>query len=196
MGTTSSGVTGGGHIILYNSAPMDQRAYLDFIGSGVVVSDDSVNDKTIVDISGGGSGGYTSRVRATTAAGQLLDTSPTLIKYNTEVYDTLNEHSTSAGTFTASESGYYHIEWSILTDSTIFSAGHVVSSSLYKNNSEYSSGLRITVQYAITGYIQSTGSDDIYLAAGEYITIKGYSNVATTLYADHIFNYLSIHRFG
>jgi hypothetical protein len=45
MGTTSSGVTGGGHIILYNSAPMDQRTYLDFIGSGVVVSDDSVNDK-------------------------------------------------------------------------------------------------------------------------------------------------------
>jgi hypothetical protein len=191
-------VSGTGHTIQSEGVSVSDRTYLDFVGSGVYVTDSPLGDKTIVTISGGGGGssGYTSRVRATTAAGQLLDTSPTLIKYNTEVYDTLNEHSTSAGTFTASESGYYHIEWSILTDSTIFSAGHVVSSSLYKNNSEYSSGLRITVQYAVTGYIQSTGSDDIYLAAGEYITIKGYSNVATTLYADHIFNYLSIHRFG
>ena len=198
VGATSSGVTGsGGHIILDNGSPMDQRTYLDFVGSGVIVTDDSGNDKTVITISGGGGGGgYTSRVRATTDSGQALGTSATLIKYNTEVYDTLNEHNTSDGKFTAKATGYYHVSWSILTDYTIFSANHVVASSLYKNDSEYSTGLRVTIQYAITGYIQTIGSDDIYLEAGEYITIKGYSNVATTLYASHSFNYLSIHRFG
>lgn len=50
-----SGGGGGGHTIIdENDAPMTQRAGLQFTGN-VSVTDDAVNDKTIVDILGGGS---------------------------------------------------------------------------------------------------------------------------------------------
>lgn len=49
---------GGGHTIIdENDAPMTQRAGLQFTGS-CSVTDDAVNDKTVVNISGGGGGSF------------------------------------------------------------------------------------------------------------------------------------------
>jgi hypothetical protein len=48
---------GGGHVIQDEGSPLAQRSALDFVGAGVTVTDDPVNDKTIVSISSGGGGG-------------------------------------------------------------------------------------------------------------------------------------------
>jgi hypothetical protein len=51
---------GGGHVIQDEGSPLAQRSALDFVGAGVTVTDDPVNDKTIVSISGGS--GVTSNI--------------------------------------------------------------------------------------------------------------------------------------
>ena len=48
---------GGGHTIQDEGVPLAQRANLNFVGAGVIASDDSGNDATVVTISGGGAGG-------------------------------------------------------------------------------------------------------------------------------------------
>lgn len=48
--------SGGGHIIQEDGTSLTQRAKLNFIGTGVNVSDDSGNDATIVSISSSGGG--------------------------------------------------------------------------------------------------------------------------------------------
>jgi len=50
------GGTGGGHVIEDEGTPLTQRTNLNFVGSGVAVTDDAGNDATVVTISGGGSG--------------------------------------------------------------------------------------------------------------------------------------------
>lgn len=51
--------SGGGHVIMDEGSGLTQRTNLDFVGSGVVVTDDSGNDKTIVTVSGSGGGAST-----------------------------------------------------------------------------------------------------------------------------------------
>ena len=53
VATPGSGA--GGHTIEDKGTPMAARTNLDFEGAGVAVTDDSILDKTIVTISGGGS---------------------------------------------------------------------------------------------------------------------------------------------
>jgi hypothetical protein len=47
---------GSGHVIQDEGSPLTQRSALDFVGAGVTLTDDPVNDKTIVSISGGSGG--------------------------------------------------------------------------------------------------------------------------------------------
>jgi hypothetical protein len=53
------GSGGSGHTIADEGTPLTARTTLDFVGSGVTVTDDSGNDKTIVTINGDGGGGLT-----------------------------------------------------------------------------------------------------------------------------------------
>jgi hypothetical protein len=49
---------GAGHTIQYNGTPLAARASMNFVGSGVIVTDDSINDATVITIAGGsGTGG-------------------------------------------------------------------------------------------------------------------------------------------
>lgn len=48
---------GGGHIIEDETTPLTQRSRLSFQGTGVEVTDDAINDRTVVTISNSGSGG-------------------------------------------------------------------------------------------------------------------------------------------
>lgn len=47
---------GGGHVIQDEGTPLTQRQYLNFVGAGVTVTDDSGNDATVVTISSSGGG--------------------------------------------------------------------------------------------------------------------------------------------
>lgn len=51
------GGTGGGHVIEDEGTPLTQRTKLNFVGSGVTVTDDSGDDATVVTIGGGGGSG-------------------------------------------------------------------------------------------------------------------------------------------
>lgn len=46
--------TSGGHVIEDEGTPLTQRTKLNFVGSGVAVTDDSGDDATVVTISSGG----------------------------------------------------------------------------------------------------------------------------------------------
>ena len=54
---TTSGGTGGGHVIQDEGSPLTQRSKLNFVGSGVTVVDDSANDATKVTVTVSGGGG-------------------------------------------------------------------------------------------------------------------------------------------
>jgi len=56
-GTTTSGVTTGGHTIQDEGTSLPARTYLNFVGSSVAVTDDSANDRTIVTVTATSSGG-------------------------------------------------------------------------------------------------------------------------------------------
>lgn len=51
-----TGGAGGGHTIQDEGTPLTQRTNLNFVGTGVTVTDDSGNDATVVTIDGGGGG--------------------------------------------------------------------------------------------------------------------------------------------
>ena len=53
----SSGGSGGGHVIQDSGIPFTQRDILNFVGAGVIVSDDAGNNATIVTITAAGGGG-------------------------------------------------------------------------------------------------------------------------------------------
>ena len=55
-GPCDCGDGGGGHIIQDEGADLTARARLNFIGAGVTATDDSVNNATVVTITGGGGG--------------------------------------------------------------------------------------------------------------------------------------------
>jgi hypothetical protein len=60
-GTTASWATvsGSKHTIEDEGTPLTSRTKLNFVGTGVAVTDDSGNDRTVVTISGSGGGGHT-----------------------------------------------------------------------------------------------------------------------------------------
>ena len=57
---------GGGHVIEDEGTPLPQRTKLNFVGSGVTVTDDSGDNATVVTITGGGGGGAVDSVNGQT----------------------------------------------------------------------------------------------------------------------------------
>lgn len=55
---------GSAHVVQDETAPLTQRAVLNFEGAGVTVTDDAGNDATVVTIPGGSGTSYASRVFA------------------------------------------------------------------------------------------------------------------------------------
>ena len=118
------------------------------------------------------------------------------ILFATENYDNLGEYNTTNGRFTATEAGYYQVSWSTLLEQTAWALGDVWHTAIYKNGVIHIIGLRNEVQAAHTGYLTSSGSDVVYLAAGDYIQIFGHvtHSAAVNLYPSGIYNYFSVHR--
>ena len=63
-----------------------------------------------------------------------------MLKFDTEVYDTLSEFAHGSGIFTAKNAGYYHIAASALSASVAWDEGERWEIRVYKNGAEYAKG--------------------------------------------------------
>jgi hypothetical protein len=71
------GGEGGGHTIQDEGSILTQRSILDFVGSGVTVTDDATNGKTVVTIPGGGGGGEGGAATQLATSSDPINLSPT-----------------------------------------------------------------------------------------------------------------------
>jgi hypothetical protein len=138
-----------------------------------------------------------SRVRARNNNSQSIPhATQTIIIWNAEDYDNLGEYNTATGVFTAIEAGYYYVNAYCLLSSTAWGAAGVTELTLYKNNVAFSKGYYDTADAIVTKYATGNINDIIYLAAGDYITIKAYQDkgAAITLYGSGEYNHFAVHR--
>lgn len=138
-----------------------------------------------------GAGGSGARVSAYAASSQTVNNSGwTAINFNTKDYDLKNEQ--SGNTFTASESGYYHIVANVsLVNMPGNSLGYVF---ILKN-------ANIIVDYqsfspAAASNFGAKVSADAYLAAGDTIQIKASMGTAVSLSTStgRGYTFLCIHK--
>lgn len=119
------------------------------LSSTVAISD--VNEWTILD------GGFTvtgtypqnqlligpaaTRVRGTnTTADSIPNASSTVLKYDTETFDTLSEFANGSGVFTPKNAGYYQVDCAAQSASVAWAAGTRWVVSIFKNGIEYAQG--------------------------------------------------------
>lgn len=92
---------------------MAQRGKINFIGSGVTLSDDSVNDETEVTITGGTATFVGARGRHITSGQTIATGTITAVEFNGESFDTDGFHDNTTNpsriTIPAGKGGYYRI---------------------------------------------------------------------------------------
>lgn len=133
-----------------------------------------------------------------TSAQSIPNTGQTQMTCTSETYDTHSALS-SAGTFTAPESAYYHACGRVLFDASTYAAANAAVGHLFKNGSLYSY-LEYTQNYeAITNVKTVGGCDTLYLAAGEtagFYLSNGRTAGATLLNTSTQINYFEIEKVG
>lgn len=136
-------------------------------------SDDMLNHLWRERNSGGGTG---ARVSAYAGSAQTVNNAGwTVINFNTEDYDLKNEQ--NGDTFTASESGYYHIVATV--NLSTVGDGYLGYVFILKNSTildwqSFAPG-------ATSAYFGAKVSADAYLAAGDTIQIKASMGTAVSL---------------
>lgn len=140
----------------------------------------------------GGAKGTGARVSAYAGNSQTVNNSDwTIINFNVEDYDLKNEQ--NGDTFTASESGYYHIV-SIVNLKNVDSGylGYVV---IVKSNSSLLDWQSFSPGSSAT-YFGAKVSADAYLAAGDFIEIKASMGVDVSLNTStgRGYTFLCIHK--
>lgn len=138
-----------------------------------------------------GAGGTGARVSAYAGSSQTVNNSGwTVINFNTEDYDLKNEQ--NGNTFTASESGYYHITANVNLGSVGADyLGYVI---ILKNVN-----IILDFQYfspAVASNFGAKVSADAYLAAGDTIQIKASMGTAASLSTStgRGYTFLCIHK--
>ena len=137
-----------------------------------------------------------SRVRVTKNNAQVIGTaSATIVQYDDEVFDNLNEFASYK--FTASKTGYYLVSASLQSADNIWLEEELWMIRLYKNGSYVSSGSYNQIAGTITAapFIAKL-TDIIYLAATDYIDIRCYQtdSGAVNTSTDVYHNYFAVHR--
>lgn len=129
------------------------------------------------------------------------------LDFSTKDYDThgavsgagngINATATSTWRFVAPVPGYYHVDagFSFQSSATI---GNVVEIDLYKNGSLSGVLARCTAQNTTTATYYARGSGDVYLTAGDYISIGIYQDFANpsgnSPSSQDMYQWVSIHR--
>lgn len=133
--------------------------------------------------------------RYTSATGNTYSTSQ-ILDFATKVKDNSNSVTTGASwKFTAPLSGTYRVTSSVTSGGVNLATNQAIYSELYKNGSVYSRGPRTYGNGTSQSYTASF-SDTVSLLAGDYIDLRGISNVSQTLQADSTYNYINVERVG
>ena len=116
---------------------------------------------------------FKSHVRAIMSTNQTIPTAvATKVQFSTETYDGLGEYDPVTNfRFTASVAGYYSVYARVFYANLAWLAGQGISLYLYKNGVHISVIGRHTVEANFTSYMESKGSDCIYLAVNDYVEI-------------------------
>lgn len=204
-GSFASSGSGGGHTIQYNGVSLSERTYLNFVGSGVVVTDDSGNDKTIVTISGSGGSSFTQVYASyeTATAQSIAQADYVIVNYDTVVEDTGSTVTTGASwKFTAPSDGLYQISASVRIGSdTAFTSdpgGMSLRVMLNGNTSSYSIiDEDRTPKESKTTW--ASGCIIMRLSAGDYISMLAvtFQNAGVLkLLANEKYNWIQIMKVG
>jgi hypothetical protein len=141
-----------------------------------------------------------SAFKAESNSGQALNhNSSTTIVYEDELYDHLNEYSTSTGKFTCKNTGIYHFDCCLMIEVTGFwNAGEIVLLSINKTGSTTEScGLQWwTAESTTSMYVSVNGSIDFFLVKGDSVEVSIYQNSGANLQAiaQNYYNKFSGHR--
>lgn len=131
----------------------------------------------------------------TTASGQFIANSDTVINYDSKVIDSHNAVTTGAAwNFKAPKSSVYNLNMLALIGSRTWTSGNFAYAQIYKNGTAYKFLTDITVNGNFTGYMELKGSTGIYLNIDDYITVYGtQTEVANqTLIANAALNWITI----
>jgi len=139
--------------------------------------------------------------RYSTNAGQsIANETTTIVDFEDQTYDTHTAVTTGAAwkfTCPTGQSGYYRVAIMLMFASTAtWAAGERAQASLYKGGAFYSALDKNTSETATARNIELKGSDDVYLAAGEYIDIRVVQNsgAALALHNNGLYNHVAISR--
>lgn len=139
--------------------------------------------------------------RYSTNAGQSIpDTNHTIVNFeDLDDYDTNAAVTTGvAWKFTAPVAGYYSVKVHLLFDITnTFIAGANGGITIYKNNVIHSYISQFTSLSNLNRYVDLQGSDDVYLAATDFIDIRVFqvTGGARLLFNNGDYNHVAIAKY-
>ena len=177
------------------------------VDSSAFASGDRVNYNVMIPIEGWSSGAMlsttetmlsTAKARYNTNAVQSIPNNVvTILDFEDPVYDTHNSVTTGAAwKFIAPRSGYYSVKAGIQFNTTAnWSDGEIAILRMHKNDALYSQFQLLELTSPTSSYtIQLSGSDDVYLAKGDYIDVRAYQNTGAALTLDSApqLNYISV----
>lgn len=138
-----------------------------------------------------------SKVRATNSiADSIPNAVDTKLKYDAEIFDTLNEFSPGAGDFIAKDTGYYTVSARALSASATWPSGSRWEIRLYRNSIQYSSGTWNQSGVSETKQKDSALTTLIFLNAGDSLDTRIIHNQGGPLALDTTpaSNYIEISR--
>ena len=139
-----------------------------------------------------------SRVRATNADAQVIENATyTIIEYDTVIFDNLGEYDNITNyRFTAQKAGYYLVSAALISAAVEWTENEAFVITIYKNGARYSLRNYDTAGATVTRRRSPSITDIVYLAAGEYLDIRGRQDIGVNmaLEADADYNYFTVHR--
>jgi len=137
-------------------------------------------------------------VRASSDSGQSIPhNTETIVRYEDEVYDTLNEYNPGTGVFTATQAGYYHVHASIMFQATTaWAPTEAAILSVFRNGVVYARLFRDTDHTSNNILVYVSGGTTVLLSAGDTLDIRVIQTSGETLalYPNRFYNYLTIDR--
>ena len=168
------------------------------LAGNVIVKEGSMEIEEDLNVSGQISITGASRVKITRAtAFSVPNAAWTKIPYNYETFDNLGEYDNVVNhRFTAQKAGYYQVNAALLSMNVQWPDATAWQIRLRKNGAAYASGTRDETHGTDAHLAHSRINDIVYLAAGDYVEIFCYQNrgSATSIFADGVYNYFSVHR--
>lgn len=136
-------------------------------------------------------------IGASTISGRTLPTSPAVIVYETEEFDTTGAYNPATGETIIDEDGLFEVGGMFRTTPHSGTVGHVAAILAAVDGTVVKNIATARRQIAGTLQLEGQGSCLLRLKKGQVLTIRGVSETATTLIAnDSIGNYIYIKKVG